>query len=350
MSPRERVLAALRRERPDRVPKHIRPSPALAERLREAIGADDIDAHFGLEIRFAGLDAPCSPPDVSPYLGALPEGAVVGPWGTVSERGDFYHFSRQISPMRDFSDVVQIDAYPFPAFAPRVDAMRERVEAIHESGLAAVSGYECGPYEQACALRGQAEFLSDLALNGRFAKALLDRITELKCRIARAHALSGVDVVWIGDDLGMQDRLVFSPETWRRFIRPCLVRIIVAIREVSASVLVAYHSCGHVEPLVGELADAGVQVLESVQPEANDVARLVREHGDRLSFWGTVGDQSVLPYGTPEQVRQQVRSRIETVGRDGGLMIAPAHVVEPEVPVENVFAFFEAVEEFGRYA
>ena len=87
-----------------------------------------------------------------------------------------------------------------------------------------------------------------------------------------------------------------------------------------------------------------------VQPEANDVARLVREHGDRLSFWGTVGDQSVLPYGTPEEVRQQVRSRIETVGRDGGLMVAPAHVVEPEVPVENVFAFFEAVEEFGRYA
>ena len=128
------------------------------------------------------------------------------------------------------------------------------------------------------------------------------------------------------------------------------VSIIVAIREVSDSVLIAYHSCGHVEPVVGELADAGVQVLESVQPEANDVARLVREHGDRLSFWGTVGDQSVLPYGTPEEVRQQVRSRIETVGRDGGLMIAPAHVVEPEVPVENVFAFFEAVEEFGRYA
>jgi uroporphyrinogen decarboxylase len=104
-----------------------------------------------------------------------------------------------------------------------------------------------------------------------------------------------------------------------------------------------------VEPLVGELADAGVQVLESVQPEANNVERLKREHGDRLSFWGTVGDQSVLPFGTPAEVRDQIRTRIETVGQGGGFIIAPAHVVEPEVPVENVFAFFEAVEEFGQY-
>lgn len=349
MTPRERVLTALRRKVPDRVPKHIRPSPALTDSLREAIGTRDIDGHFGLEIRFVALDGLGEPPDVRPYLGALPEGAVVGPWGTVSARGSFYHFSRQIAPMRDFTDCSELDDYPFPAFSPDLDVMRSRVAEIQSSGLAAVSSYINGPYEQACGLRGQAEFLADLASKERFAHALLDRITALKCQMARAQAEAGVDVVWIGDDLGMQDRLVFSPETWRAFIRPCLERITSAIREASPDVLIAYHSCGHVEPVVGELADAGVQVLESVQPEANDVARLKQEHGDRLSFWGTVGDQSVLPYGTPDEVREQVRTRMETVGKGGGLMIAPAHVVEPEVPVENVMAFFEAVEEYGGY-
>ena len=349
MTPRERVLTALRLDEPDRVPKHIRPSPALAENLREAIGTNDIDGHFGLEIRFVALDGLSAPPDVSPYLGTLPERAVVGPWGTVTERGSFYHFGRQIAPMRDFVDCSQLEAYPFPAFSPNLDVMRARTAAIQSSGLAAVSSYLNGPYEQACGLRGQAEFLVDLASDERFALALLDRITELKCQMARAQAEAGVDVVWIGDDLGMQDRLVFSPETWRRFIKPCLLRITSAIREASSDVLIAYHSCGHVEPIVGELADAGVQVLESVQPEANDVARLKREHGDRLSFWGTMGDQSVLPCGTPDDVRAQVRARMETVGKGGGLLIAPAHVVEPEVPVENVLAFFDAVEAYGGY-
>ncbi len=349
MTPRERVLTALRRGEPDRVPKHIRPSPALAEDLRKAVGTDDLDGHFGLEIRFVSPDGLSAPPDVSPYLGALPERAVVGPWGTVTARGSFYHFGRQIAPMRDFVDCSELDDYPFPTFSPDLDKMRSRVRAMQSSGFAAVSSYLNGPYEQACGLRGQAEFLADLASDERFSMALLDRITELKCQMARAQADAGVDVVWIGDDLGMQERLVFSPETWRRFIKPCLLRITSAIREANGDVLIAYHSCGHVEPVVGELADAGVQVLESVQPEANDVARLKREHGDRLSFWGTVGDQSVLPYGTPDDVREQVRARIETVGKGGGLMIAPAHVVEPEVPVENVLAFFEAVEAYGGY-
>ena len=349
MTPRERVLTTLRREVPDRVPKHIRPSPALAQNLREAIGTSDIDGYFGLEIRFVSLNGLSAPPDVSPYLGTLPDGAVVSPWGTVTARGSFYHFGRQIAPMRDLVDCSQLEAYPFPTFLPDLDAMRAQAAAIQSSGLAAVSSYLNGPYEQACGLRGQAEFLTDLASDERFSIVLLDRITDLKCQMARAQAEAGVDVVWIGDDLGMQERLVFSPETWRRFIKPCLLRITSAIREASGDVLIAYHSCGHVEPVVGELAEAGVQVLESVQPEANDVAWLKREHGDRLSFWGTVGDQSVLPYGSPDDVREQVRTRMETVGKGGGLMIAPAHVVEPEVPVENVLAFFDAVEAYGGY-
>jgi len=349
MSSRERALAALNRREPDRVPKNIRMVAALAEEVRRAVGTKDIDGHFGVDIRFAPFLADHPIPDVTRYLGPLPPKASVNVWGGVTVPGQLYGLSSRMCPMRDFTDAAQLETYPFPNLQPKVDTMRERVEAIHAAGLAAVSSYECGPYEQACGLRGQAEFLCDLAASPDFAVALLDRITAIKCRIAKAHAEAGVDVVWTGDDLGTQRQLVFSPATWRRFIRPCLLRIVSAIREVSKTVLIAFHSCGHVEPLAGELADAGVQVLESVQPEANDVALLKREHGRRLAFWGTVGAQSVMPHGSPADVRSQVRERIETVGRGGGLMISPAHTLGPEVPVQNVLAFFAAVEEFGRY-
>lgn len=349
MTSRERVLAAFRRTEPDNVPTFIRLAPALADAVREAVGTGDFETHFGLDLRLIPLNAPCPAPDVRPYIGEVPEGATVSPWGSVWVRGDFFHFGRQIAPMREFTSARELDAYPFPVFAPDVAAMRAAVQQAQDAGLAAVSGYHNGPYEQACALRGQAEFLADLALEADFASVLLERITDIKCELVRAHVASGVDVIWIGDDLGMQDRLVFSPETWRRFIRPCLRRIVSAIRETSEDVLIAYHSCGHVEPLAGALADEGIEVLESVQPEANDVARLKRDHGERLSFWGTVGDQSTLPYGSAEDVRDEVRERLETVGQGGGLLISPAHVVEPEVPVANVLAFFEAVGEFGAY-
>ena len=349
MSSRERVLTALSRRAPDRVPKNIRMVAALTEEVRKVIGTKDIDGHFGVDMRFAPFLADQPKPDVTPYLGALPEKASVNAWGGVSVSGGIYGLSRGMCPMRDFADLGQLSKYPFPSFQPKVDEMRGRVKAIHAAGLAAISSYECGPYEQACGLRGQAEFLCDLAANEDFAVALLDRITQIKCDIAVAQVRAEVDVVWTGDDLGTQRHLVFSPATWRRFIRPCLLRIVSAIRAVSRTVLIAFHSCGHVEPLAGELADAGVQVLESVQPEANDVALLKREHGSRLAFWGTVGAQSVMPHGTAADVREEVRLRMETVGRGGGLMISPAHTLGPEVPVQNVVAFFAAVGEFGRH-
>jgi len=183
----------------------------------------------------------------------------------------------------------------------------------------------------------------DLAGDPDFAEALLTRIAGIKARKAKANAEAGADIVWIGDDLGTQKALVFSPDMWRRMIRPPLQRIVDAIRSVGRDVLIAYHSCGHVEPVAGELADVGIDVLESVQPEANDVARLKAEHGNRLAFWGTMGAQSTFSHGTADDVRQEVRHRIAVVGRGSGLMLAPAHVLEPEVPAENVTAFVDEI-------
>lgn len=342
MTPRERVLCAFRHRAPDRVPFNIRLAPDLARKVSEFVGAKDLEAHFDYDIRFARYATDQATPDFSKYLGDLPDGASVSPWGTAWVKGSFLHFGRQLNPLRD-ATTADLDDYPWPRYEPKLDEMRKQVEQIKASGHAAVSNYQSGSYEQACALRGQEQFLMDLAGDPEFAEALLSRIAEIKARIAVGHAQAGADVVWIGDDLGTQKGLVFSPATWRRMIRPPLQRIVDGIRSVREDLLIAYHSCGHVEPVAGELADVGIDVLESVQPEANDVAKLKALHGDRLAFWGTMGAQSTFSHGTPDDVRAEARERIKTMGRGGGLMLAPAHVLEPEVPAENVVAFVDEI-------
>ena len=148
--------------------------------------------------------------------------------------------------------------------------------------------------------------------------------------------------------MGSQKSMLMSPDMWQQYFKPCLVRIIKEVKKVNPNVYIAYHSCGYIEPIIPELIEAGVDILESVQPEAMNPAKLKREFGDRLSFWGTVGAQSTMACGSPQEVKNVVKERLETVGRGGGLIIAPAHTMEREVPYENIAAFFEAVEEYGK--
>jgi len=347
MTPRERVISAFRHQEPDRVPFNLRLAPALAEKVSAFIGAKDLQAHFDYDIRFVSYVTDQPKADFARYLGPLPEGASVSPWGNAWVKGSFLHFGRPISPMRDLA-IRDLSDYPFPRLEPKVAEMQKQVERIQAAGYAAVSNYESGSYEQACALRGQDQFLMDLAGDPVFAEALLSRIAEIKARIAMGYVAAGVDVVWIGDDLGTQRSLVFSPDTWRRMIRPPLQRIVDAIRSVRKDVLIAYHSCGHVEPVAGELADVGIDVLEACQPEANDLKKLKALHGHRLAFWGTLGAQSTFSHGRAADVRAEVRDRIATLGHGGGLMLSPAHVLEPEVSPENVVAFVEEIKRHER--
>jgi uroporphyrinogen decarboxylase len=320
----------------------MRFAPDLARRIREFVGKEDLEAYFGYDIRFVLYMSDQGTPDFSEYLGEVPKNASVSPWGVASVQGNFLHFSRRINPMSDLA-IGDLDSYPWPRYEPNTHKMRVQVKEIQASGYAAISNYECGSYEQACALRGQEQFLIDLAADPEFAEALLSHIAEIKVRKAMANAEAGVDVVWIGDDLGVQNSLAFDLDIWQQMIRPPLQRIVDAVRSIRKDVIIAYHSCGYVEPVAGELADLGIDVLESVQPEANDVSKLKALHGDRLAFWGTMGAQSTFPFGSAQDVRIEVSERIGVMGKCGGLMLAPAHVLEPEVPVENVLAFVDEI-------
>ena len=140
-----------------------------------------------------------------------------------------------------------------------------------------------------------------------------------------------------------------SPAMYRHWIKPRLARTIAAARRVNWGIHVMYHSDGDIEAAIPDLIDAGVTVLSTVQPECMDPVAIKRKYGDRLAFAGTIGVQSVLPFGTPDDVRLQVKRHIETVGAGGGFLASPANAVEPEVPWENIVAMYEAVDDFGRY-
>ena len=140
-------------------------------------------------------------------------------------------------------------------------------------------------------------------------------------------------MVVFGDDVGTQKALMVGEDIWRQWIKPATAATIAAAKAVNPQVLAMYHSDGVIDPIIPELIEIGVEVLNPVQPECMDPVAVKQQYGHVLSFLGTIGTQSVMPFGTARQVRDTVARMIETVGAGGGLAIAPTHMVEPEVPL-----------------
>jgi uroporphyrinogen decarboxylase len=219
-----------------------------------------------------------------------------------------------------------------------------------------VFGLDGGIFEMSCRLRGFEQFFLDLAGDRRLASCLLERVLEFK--IARWGALlraagSSALVVLESDDLGTQRGPVISPALYRELIKPLHRRLFAAIRQSAADdVFLLLHSCGSVVELVPDYIDLGVDALNPLQSTAAgmDPALLKRRFGSALAFWGGgVATQTVLPYGKPDQVRDQVRERIEVLSPGGGFVFAPEHNIQPDVPIENLVAMWETFSEHAQY-
>ncbi|NPV54477.1 MAG: hypothetical protein HPY71_13340 [Firmicutes bacterium] len=349
MKPRERVLTTLNRSLPDRIPKYFEFTPPVLETFRKMTGAEDPAEYFDLEVRKVEFAPSRKVIDFSRYLGNLPPGSTVNEWGIGFIKGSGYaHFEDMVHPLARAKSIEEIEEYPFPDLTEEYrwrDVIKE-VEEWHRRGYAVMGlppFFDGTIFETAWGLRGLENLLMDFVQNEAFAAALLDKVTSLSEETAAIMAKVDVDILVTGDDVGMQSRMMMSPSMWRKWLKPRLARVIKAARNVKRDILIFYHSCGYVEPIIPELIEIGVDVLNPVQPESMDPVKLKELYGERLAFWGTIGTQSVLPFGTPEDVKRQVKYMIETVGRGGGLVLAPTHVIEPEVPWENIMAFIEAV-------
>ena len=375
MSPRERVIRAIRRTGPDRVPTCARFTPTMMKTFNDNVGAGipeehlgpfgvpsgfihDVrppfltpDEYFGWELRHVSFRSPSSPPDFSGFHRDLPEGTKINEWGVAYVLGSTYHYTKRVAPLKNMNSLQKLKAFPFPdPMEPEAHKdLDHMVELIHEDGFAAAGFLQQTLFELAWEMRGMDTLLIDFLINIPFAEYLLERITEIRCRMASRYAEAGVDIIRLGDDFGTQQSLIMSPSTFRDLIKPRLARIIDSAKQINPEVIIFFHSDGSITPLIGDFMDIGIDVLNPVQPECIDLQEVKRLYGTELSFWGGIGIQTTMPFGTPSEVRDKVREVIETLGEGGGLFISPTHALQPDVPWENVIAFFEAVDEFGWY-
>jgi uroporphyrinogen decarboxylase len=328
MTPRENLLSLLRRRGFERVPVEFRLTGALREALREELGPElDIEAYFGIPWRYV-RDGIVPAPGPDPHW--PPSAASV------------------VHPLRAARDPEEIAAYPFPDFAHADFSHQAReVERIHAEGLAAVGSMQQTVWETAWYLRGMEELMIDMVGDDPAAELLLDKITEIAVLRAEAYARAGVDILYLGDDVGTQRSLLMGRSLYAAWLKPRLARVIAAAKAVKPDLIVFYHSCGYVTPLIPDFIEIGVDVLNPIQSECMDFAAIHAEYGERLSFHGTIGTQSTLPFGSPGEVRREVLRNLEAAGASGGLMVAPTHTLTADVPWANVLAYVRACGEFG---
>lgn len=350
MTHRENFIAAMHRQPCERVPFQFSFCDSLKQELMRRHGTDDIVQYFDMPIQYVSLPEFPTEPIYTSYHEHPEELSFIDEWGVGHKRGSTAHFTHFFSPMADFTTPEEVEAYPFPDMLSenRWKVVREQVEKTHKEGRAAAF-FAVQVFEPAWYLRGLDNMLMDFLTDEDMAKVCMDKMCRIQCQIARQAAKSGVDMIIFGDDVGSQRALMMKLETWRQWVKPATAATIAAAKEISQDVLAMYHSDGVIDDIIPELIEIGVDVLNPVQPECMDPVRIKQNYGDRLSFLGTVGTQTVMPFGTPEQVRDTVRHMLETVGANGGLTIAPTHMLEPEVPWANIEAFVQAVQDFGGY-
>jgi len=353
MTPRERTLAVLAKETPDRLPREVKLTPPLLETFCERTGASDPAEYFALEVRDVFFAPPGEPADFRPYYPQgvpklwNPAGWEVGVWGVGVTPGSMYHFIHIEHPMRRLGELAQFESYPYPDLTPpqRHRHLEGQVQSLHDRGLFVIGFLEWTIFEIAWHMRGMEELFSDIAFRPALAEYHLDRITAIRCFQARRYAEAGVDMLRIGDDVGTQKAMLMSPATYRRWFKPRHAAVIRAAREVRPGLPVSYHSDGNCREVIEDLVEIGVTVLNPVQPECLDPAEVKRQFGDRLVFWGGIGTQTTMPFSPAEEVYRTVQATIDTLG-PLGYFPCPTHVLEPEVPWENVLAYLRAVEEY----
>jgi len=352
MTDRENFLSIARRTGYERMPVKFSMCPALSEKYNEYIKEHPMELDWqygdigGIEAEFADAET-----FRRKYYAdkTFKPGTHIDGWGVAREPGSAaaYHMTYMHNPMDDFDSVEQILEYPFPVFDKgKVPEMKKQAEALHESGQAVMGGMQCTIWETAWYMRGMENLMCDMVTEDDMATVLLDRVTDTAVMRAEAFAEAGADAIFLGDDVGMQHSIMMSETLYDEWLKPRLKRVIDAARAYNPDIVIFYHSCGRVTELIPYFIDAGIDVLNPVQPECMDFLEIHDKYGDRLSFHGTIGTQSVMPFGTPDDVRREVFKNLDIAGRKGGLYVCPTHMLEPEVPLENLLAYIQACKDY----
>jgi uroporphyrinogen decarboxylase len=344
MNSKERVRTTLDHKQPDRMPVNVTFVPEIAKKLREKFNiSGDVGAYMG-------NDAVTAPGgfETSYYQEAEQYVCRYGvKWMNVYNQ--FGAYTEMVEhPLAGSKSKLagwNVPDYNEPS---QYDALREQVKRYGKEKWV-VGTITCTIFETAWGLRGLEQLMIDMMEDEEYTSELFDKVMEFPLHAGLKYIDLGVDMVWIGDDVAMQTGMLISPALFRKYLKPRFARIVSEYKKRNKDIKVMYHSCGNPTKVIDDLIEVGIDVLHSLQPSAIDLAATKKQFGDRISFWGGVDIQKLMPMGTPEQIKAEVKRLIDTCGRDGGYVLAPAHHIQADTPLENIFALYEAVEEYGRF-
>ncbi len=386
---RERLLTSLNHREPDRVPYDLGSTQVtgihvVAYRgLRECLGLPPAEPAICDEVQ--GLALPDG--DLLDVLGVDVRGlfplnshnddvagrarrqaagdgeveAFVDEWGITQHRPYPHglYFTAVRHPLDGPITVADVERYPWPNTGDpqRIAGLREQALAYRAEGRAVmIKGVLAGIFEMAQRVRGMAALMMDMASDEALAEALLDRMLVLKLdfwEMALPQLAGLVDVVSEADDYGTQVSQLISPRMFRRLMKPRLAVLFKRIHELAPDAKLFFHSCGNVRPLLPDFIETGVDILNPVHVRATGMnpVELKRDFGKDIVFWGGgVDTQDVLPHGTPQEVRDDVRRNVEALAPGGGFVFNTVHNIQADVPPENVVAMWQALQEAGVYA
>ena len=362
MNRRDRFYQAISHQKTDKPPYFLSMCADLAGKFREKHGDSDYRDVYDIPIRevFLGPTKLDVKNRYRAWTEKFPPDCEINEWGVGMERGELAHFFKMLGPLSGRLTPENIKAIPFPDFtdAYRWESVSKTVEELKSRDYIVMSGIYGGAdsgsgenntpafidiFESSWYLCGLDDILMAMISEPETAELLFERMTVYKEEIAANWAKAGVDIIVYGDDVGTQRNLMMSKEMWRHFLKPRLARVIKAAKDVNPDAVIFYHSDGNIMEIIPDLIEAGVEILNPVQPECMDPIEVANLYGDKLSFWGTIGTQTTFPYGTPADIRSACQNMLDTVGKKGGLILAPTHILEPDVPFENVEAFADFV-------
>jgi len=284
----------------------------------------------------------------------------VDEWGVVyqwHEEAQTHFVIQSEAPLHRVTTPEEAEKHPWPdpTDPSRYRGLKETARQYQEEGYAVVVSAPLMVMTQTQGMRGWEQFMTDTVLNPSLVEYLMDKILEIQLEMSRRlldEIDPHMDVIVMGDDLSHQGGLTYSPDMYRRLFKPRHRKIMRVLKEEFGDAKVLYHCCGGVEPLLPELIDLGIDAINPVQVSAKgmgDTKKLKAKYGRHLTFWGGIDTQRILPFGTPDEVRNEVRRRIEDLAPEGGFILGAVHNIRPEIKPENIRALYEAALEYGRY-
>lgn len=364
LTPKERALEAINHREPNRVPVEYRAKPEVTQLLLrhyQLQTQEELLDQFGVDFRYVEPVYHLVDNDHlyrGPERPHYPDGSWDDIWGVRRRKVEYQTalgsgtYNELVSyPLRDACTVAEVDTYPWPD-PGWYDFSGVAAECDLYPDYAIVGGVHALPFGDAWRMQGMDIFFMNMIAAPAVVEAIFRHVEEFyrEINVRFFEAAQGkVTVFYMGSDLGTQERLLISPQMFRRFVKPILARLTEQGHSYGAKVM--YHTCGAVRDIIPDFIDIGIDILDPVQSAAAgmDLKELKQEFGNDICFHGGISTQTILPFGTPEQVRDEVWRTLDIMMPSGGYILQSDQYLQLDVPVENIVAMYEAVREYGVY-